>query len=414
MIYLLETVIYCTSMRYLRSALLTLMFFFVLAVPTHAFTVRSGDSVGVNQNENMTGTVILSGQNVQVAGNVAGDVICAGQTVVIQGSVSGDVICAGQTISINGTVMGNIRAAGQTLSLNNKVGHNVMFFGQQLNTDARSQIDGELLFGGQNTQLAGNVSQDVVGGSQSLFLSGKFGRNVNVAVQKLILEKSAVIEGNLSYRGENMLVNNGGTVKGKTQYTYAPQRQRKTTPAASARNRLTSLFFVLLVGSLAVLLLRDKMYRTMRAMTLQPIQAFGWGLLILFAVPVIAVLLAITIIGIPVAIILMLIWLFFLMVGGVLGSVWIGYLILNRLFDRYESNLYLAVIIGAVVAFILSSIPVIGWLLAFVAMCIGMGGMIIAYRTRKQSGAADQESSKDVPSSRTVPRQSKKKLSKQS
>jgi hypothetical protein len=118
--------------------------------------------------------------------------------------------------------------------------------------------------------------------------------------------------------------------------------------------------------------------------------SLGWGALgLIIIVPLIAVLLAITIIGllaIPA-------WLFVVMVmlviGGVGVAVVIGDWLLPRLKYRRE-NLMLAAIVGVVVLRLVALIPVAGAIVTAVAWLVGFGAALIALwewqRRRREHG----------------------------
>jgi len=130
---------------------------------------------------------------------------------------------------------------------------------------------------------------------------------VNIAAQRVVLEPTARIEGDLKYQSaEPIVMRPGSVVTGAVQFTPLQQVQ----PAAGSGIVLNLIFSIGLI-LLALLLSRfaprnlETVADTFKA---RPWENFGMGLLSLISVPPIAVLLAITLIGFPLALLSMIVW----------------------------------------------------------------------------------------------------------
>ncbi|MCK4553560.1 hypothetical protein KAU19_01185, partial [Candidatus Parcubacteria bacterium] len=108
--------------------------------------------------------------------------------------------------------------------------------------------------------------------------------------------------------------------------------------------------------------------------------SIGWGVIVMFLTPIIAILLLITLIGMPLAFILIGVWLIALFVSKILVGILIGRELLKRFWEKKKDSLLLAMVIGIVIAWIIFSLPIIGWLLCLVAMWWGVGGIWLYFR----------------------------------
>lgn len=101
----------------------------------------------------------------------------------------------------------------------------------------------------------------------------------------------------------------------------------------------------------------------------------GLGLLFLIVAPITTFILLITIIGIPLAMALLFTYFFFIYLAKIFISLVLGEKLLG--YFNKEYNPYLVLLIGLFLYLILTSIPVVGWLITFVSVLIGMGAILL-------------------------------------
>ncbi|MEX0766638.1 MAG: polymer-forming cytoskeletal protein [bacterium] len=127
--------------------------------------------------------------------------------------------------------------------------------------------------------------------------------------------------------------------------------------------------------ALIALLFPSHLQRIANGLSSTPGQAFLAGIAVWVALPILAVALAISIIGIPALVLLP------LAVGvlAIFGFAATSLLLGDRLGDaiRRETNPVVDTIIGAVILGVLGLVPGIGWLALFLAVTWGIGGFIL-------------------------------------
>jgi cytoskeletal protein CcmA (bactofilin family) len=422
--------------------LLLSMLAFTWVGPAMAFDGIEGQNVTIEADEVIEDDLYVAAENFTLEGTIKGDLIVMGQNITINGTVEGDLLAMGQGVVINGTVIGDARIAGSALQLGKtaSVTEDLLAGGASLESREGSEIGGELLFGAGQSLLAGNVSGDVMGGAGSLELRGTFGGDVNVEVGDagqggpspstympnttisipsvapgFTISKDAKIEGNLTYSQSKDINIPAGTVLGKItrnepvadeQHTYTPP----TTGEIAVNWTLDLLRTIVTLIALGLLLgwLAPNFVKALieKAQT-NPAANIGWGLVSYAAFFfVLLVILAVMIAG----------GMFFgvLTLGGISGTIiWLGILamlaitvgfilavsfltkivvawlggklILNRFNPALAEHKVWPLVLGVVIVAFAMALPLIGWLIGFMVVLLGLGALWTWGRERWQS-----------------------------
>jgi cytoskeletal protein CcmA (bactofilin family) len=336
---------------------------------------RSGSSATVPASETLDSSLWSGARNVDIAGTVNGDVFCGAQTVNISGSVKGDVICAAQTINISGSIEGSIRLAAQTVNLTGTVGRNATIVSQTINTDAKSAISGDASMAASTINLNGSIGRDLAATSSELKITGSLGRDLTTSAKNIVLATGAKIGGGIDYTSKNKINQSSGAQVGGSITQHQPQGENKSNnllfPFGGKFAFLLVLMFII-SALIITALLPQFVHRITNHGILHPWRGLATGLLASIVVPILAILLAITIVGIPVAILLVLSWLVISLSSGIFTA----YLIGRRLWGS-QRNTLLILLLGSVVLIILFVIPIVGIIALVLASWMGEG-MILA------------------------------------
>ncbi len=357
----------------------------IIPISAKAFAVKTGDSVYIAKDQIIEGNLYAAGSSITVDGTVTGDVICAGQTVNINGTVEGDVICAGQSVNINGAVNGSVRVVGNSININGQVARNVMAFGAAVNLGTEANVGWDMLIGAATGEIRGKVGRDLYGGVASATIAGEIGKDVRLKIDNqksnksgLIIMDEAIIGGNIIYTDKaEALIASGAVIAGEITHNLPKVRKERTI---TAWGRLYSIFSALVVGLVLISLWHKQIKKLTDKMLDKVGPSIGWGVIIMFLAPIIAILLLITLIGMPLAFILIGVWLIALFISKILVGILIGRGLLKRFWEKKKDSLILAMVIGIVIAWIIFSLPIVGWLLCLVAMWWGLGGIWLYFR----------------------------------
>ena len=361
----------------------------VLAVPSAAMAaeVRNGPSAVVAPDETVDDDLFATGQTVTVDGRVTGDVFATGQTVVVTGTVDGDLIAAAQQVVVDGTVNGNVRAAGAVVTVNGQVGRSVTGLAQQLNVSSSGRVGGSLIGAGETISAFGPVGRGITAGGGTLELAGPVGGKVLVWSNNLSLAPNARIAGDLEYRSDHQAQIPNGTVAGTVKFDQVEQRQQQA-PLLNGLFDFGGLVWLCgsaILGALAIMLAPRAAARAVELGRQQPLATFGLGLLALFAVPVTAILIGVTLVGIPLALVVgALYWLALLLAWPALGLV-VGTEIARRVRRGEPMPVLGALAVGLIVLHLVTHLPILGGLVAFLGLAFGLGLIVQSLRRWQRS-----------------------------
>jgi hypothetical protein len=309
----------------------------------------------------------------------------------------------------------------------------LLFGGFSMESKAGSLIGQELMLGGGQAILAGAVGQDAMIATNGLELLGTIGGNLDAELGNaadsptfsptimmadgprvptvnggLTLGPDAVIRGDFSYRTEAPLDvpagQIGGEISEEIRIIDAVSESFETRyPVANwSLTQLRNFITLFLVGGLLLWLAPtwvDQIGETVRA---EPVQSLGWGFvslvgfgMVMFLIIVATILLAIglgmlTLGGLAGTIVSL--GLFVLSAFGLAFGLVVGYLTIiaisylgsrllqMRLWPERSLNRYLLLGVGLLFYVLLTAIPIVGGLINFVVMLLGLGGLWIMGR----------------------------------
>lgn len=304
-----------------------------LALPTSVHAMQLSDRIVFGETYMLGSNETLDG-NLLLMGGIA--------TLETSSTVSGDVTILGGVLEADGTIEGDLTVLGGTVTLN----------------------DHAILEGNLNAQ-AGYVSQ-----SENAIIEGEFSETLDRFPLNFLDKASSPLSG----------------LKTNTW----------STGLDLVWNIAKFLIQALVLSALAVLmvLLMPKPVDTViKAMVGKPWSSVGYGFLTAFALPLVALILAVTILLAPIS--------FLALVGFVLsilfGWLIIGFEIGNRLQIMFKAKWHPALSAGLGTLFLtllargVSLIPCIGWILPFIVSVIGLGAIIITVWGSKPYPRAGKE-----------------------
>jgi hypothetical protein len=128
------------------------------------------------------------------------------------------------------------------------------------------------------------------------------------------------------------------------------------------------------VAGLLLLLLFPRLRTTGFSNAVSVLKAGGVGFLLIFASPVAALIVAVTLIGLPIAFVLFATWFVGLYLAKIVLANFIGRTLLSGSEDRM-SSVALGLLVGLVLTFIAINLPYIGGILHFVLVLVGFGAL---------------------------------------
>ncbi len=358
-------------------AVVALIAVVALPVPSHALELRRSDGViNIPASETIDDTLMVAAEAVVIEGSVTGDVFAVGQSVDISGDVGGNIFTAAENVKVRGNVGGMIMGASRTFSIDGAVvSGDVWLAGESLVVDPMSTVQRNATMAAQSVTVEGNLGKDLYAFGESVELDGTLGRNLEVFGNRLRLMAGANVGGDLRFRGseERLFRADGATVAGNVEFLAMPE---ELTP----RNRYATLEFYLwqvaqliaafLVGWLLLSLIPG-MRNLQVASGMDGLKSAGLGLAALIGIPMVAVLVAITIIGIPFAMIAFLAWGLALYLTTIVIGNAIGSMVMSG-----NDSVPQVLLVGLLIVFVAINVPWFGEIFDFVLTILGLGLLV--------------------------------------
>lgn len=373
-----------------KTKLLILLLFMVLLivpVAVHAYAVEHGSSVYVAKDRTVDGNLFAAGADVTVDGHVTGDVFCAGQSISINGTVDGDVICAGQAISVNGKVGGSVRAAGSNVEIRGQVARGLTVAGANVNLAEGANVGWDALVAAANVNLRGDIGRSLLGAGANYVLGGKISKDTSLYLggnkaknmTELTVLDTAAIGGGLNYMSQaDATISPKAQVKGKVTHNLPPVREHRQSNSSGVFGVfLIALLSALIAGYVLIGFWKKPMLSIADSMASKFWPMVGWGALTMIVAPIIAILLAITIVGFRLTLLMAFSWLVILMLSKIFAAIAVGKWLLGKAWTSQKDSAGWIVAVGIVLSWIVFYIPFIGWLASLIAMWWGAGAILM-------------------------------------
>lgn len=305
---------------------------------------RMGGTVVVERGETVRGDLRAVAGTVVVRGNVTGDLQVSAGSVVVTGTVDGDVMGTAGSVQIDGRVGGSVQVASGSLSV------------------------------GQHAVIEGGVDAGV----GSARIDGTIRGTARIGGETITVGPAANIGGDLVYDGDLQRASSatvGGTVRHEPDLVKGPGVHIPALPTGA--ELIFSFLANFALGALLLLAFPNFTDRTVTQIQDQPGRSGAIGLLLLIAIPIVAVLAMVTVIGIPIGLLTIPLYIVLLWTGFVLCGFALGSWVLSR--TETESR-WGALGLGLAVLVVLGAVPIVGALLRFIALVIGFGGLLRCLR----------------------------------
>jgi cytoskeletal protein CcmA (bactofilin family) len=327
--------------------------------------------------------LFAAGNSVSINQRVVGDLIAAGGDLDINTDVAGDAVVAGGTVHTRGNVEQSLYAAGGRLFVHGTVARNARIAGGQVEIDPRSEIQGNVSVAGRDIRMNGKVDGYLQSAGRHVYINGPVGGDVDATSNFVELGPDARIAGKLRYTSQQ-------EIKQDTAARVIGGIERMT-PAGGPPNYDALVRFLgwvwtlgfMILAAVVVAALPSVYSRVTSTLETRPGLSLALGVIGLVFVPAAALILIFSLIGMPLGILTMILFLAMLLLAYVATSATIGDWALRRF--KPEAVTRTSWRVGATVLAILAlgligRIPVLGGLVVFAALLVGLGALILQFR----------------------------------
>lgn len=362
--------------------------------PAASTSTSSGVSATVDRN------VYTAGGEVRSTGPVQGDFAAAGGHVLIDQPVTGDAGLAGGSVEVRAPIGDDLRVAGGDVRVDAAVGGELFVLGGNVVLTPAVVVGRGASLHGSKIAMEGRIAGDLQADADRIVLNGEVDGDVRVRASHIELGPKAKIAGALHYLSDHELVKaEGATVAGailRDEKLAATPRERRAHPERASRGGrwfggVASYLAVLAVATLFLLVAPGFGGAAAQRVRATPWSALGLGFATLLAVPVLAVLLFVTVLGIPLGLALLAAYPAVLLLGFVVSVLFVARLLppAFRLPAPQAFGPTMGWFAGALLlVLVVARVPFVGPLLmGFVALA-GLGaGVLELHARRKRPGA---------------------------
>jgi cytoskeletal protein CcmA (bactofilin family) len=362
-----------------------------------------------------SGNVYMAGGQVRPGAAVQGDLVAVGGRVIIDQPVKGDALVAGGAVDLRAPLGDDLRAVGGDVTVDSSVGGEVFASGGSVTLARGASVKQSATLYGGTVRIDGRIGGFLQAGAQRIALNGEVAGDARLSGEQIALGPQARIGGALRYTSPNELVKSEGAV-----VTGAIVREDAAAEGDAARGGPaarrgsqeggdwramggerggagwlgSALTYLALLASGALLLLIFPRFAAQAADTLRasPGLAALLGFAALVAVPVLAVLLFITLLGIPLGVALLALYPLLLLGGYMVGILFIAQRAQaalrpgDTLPTQAQTLGFFA--LALLLVLLLGRLPWVGGLLVAAIAVFGIGACVLEIHRRRQSGTA--------------------------
>lgn len=338
----------------------------------------------VAETKTDAGNVYLSGDEIRVTEPVVADLFAAGRRVVIDRPVGADGVLGGATVDVKSDIGQDLRVAGGTVNVDGAIRGDLLATGGTVRVAKSSAVSGSALIAGGKVIVDGRLAHGVKIYAREISISGQIVGDTRLYGQQVVLVPGARIEGDLIYASTDPLPPEQlAQVSGKVVREDTPEGWKTASDrSAHAGAWFRPVFFLsmLVCGSLLFILFPNAVAGTRQSIKRYPLRSLLIGLALLFALPPVAILLMITLIGLPIGLGLLALYPLLLLLGYLAAAFFIGRVAADAMNQPKDFTLarQIAFLAGALLILTLAAmIPVLGGLLVFLALVTGIGGWAV-------------------------------------
>lgn len=367
--------------------------------------------VSYSNNKDKYGNYIISdiSSNSVINGNAY--VLSDSFTLEAGSEIHGDLYIASTSVNIEQKTLidGNVYIVASDVSLNGQInGSAYITAGKSFKMNYFTYISRDLYLNASNATLAGVVYRDAfinvndelvtvsefrttrnlsVNSAKKVEFAGEVQGSAKINAKELHFNnekdgnaQKCVILGNLNYATGSEVAIPDGVVSGEvTTSKYVETSSKGFSIVSTLLSLVTLIVYVLAIVLLAKVFAPKALEKLPEFNTKNVFASFALGFASLFAIFILFIVLCLLGVGVSLA---------FFSVVGYLFLVGLSFpLLVYKIADvlKLKLNIYLKVLIVTVAAFIIKLIPVLGSLVMFIALLVGMGQILLALFKRNKT-----------------------------
>lgn len=336
-----------------------------------------------------TREIALWADQARIQGTLGDDLMALSDRFDFTGHADENLCVAGNLATFGGTIGRHLRVAAKVVEVDGAIGHNASLAGQTVFVKKTGRIGGESLLVGETVMVEGTLVGRARILAKQATLAGRFEGPVRIAAERIVLMPGASFGGDVVYSAEDELLPGervemkGRLIRKPLAYGSTPSEDEKD--GASWTGKLAGAFFfyvgALLTGWIFQMIAPRWMARAGQAILASPGKAMLTGLITFAAMPMIALVLMISVVGLPAGLILLTLYGALLYLAKLAVGVALAARFMRRMPERPAGGLWL----GLLPIYLIALLPWIGGAVTWVVLWLGLGGWLLgAYSLRNR------------------------------
>jgi hypothetical protein len=322
----------------------------------------SGETYVLKQGETVDGDLFVFSNSIRIEGVVTGEAFLFGSSVKVPGEIAGDAFIIGDSVDLSGRFVTDVRVLGNTVEL-------------------AGIFDGELSAAGRHVEITAAVAGVVNAAGETVSIGGTFANTVNLRARKVLLLAETRFDKDLNITAEELAKADSVLIAGKLNQIVGEEFTREKEKEGAAGCWIACVFWlvtlvgIIIVGLIFRALFPDFLGKATEMVYHHPLHDLGWGVLTIVLMPILLLILIATLVGIPLAFLVLLVFIAGLYLGKLFVAVAAGGFVLSRL-SKKETPFWVRLAVGALLVYVVLAIPVLGWLVAVLVYCLGIGAIV--------------------------------------
>ncbi len=369
-------------MKFKKTLLIALLS--ILLIPTFAFALNFEVGDEIFNTETINDDYYAAGGKIELDSIVNGDMIMAGGELRIDSKISQDLTLVGGEIRVKGEVADDARIGGGNVIVNATIKDDLIVGAGNFELGEDGFVGGDLIFGGGNVVINGMVNGNIKGGGGSVYINNVVTGDVNlIKADKVKMGPRGKVLGDFKYKSLKASETiNTDTVQGSIDFTQikntiTDKEVQSFGTALFAGFSIFRLLTLLFTGLFFIWIFRFYMTNAVNTGYKYSLKSFGVGFLTLIMGPVAALLSLITGIGLGLSFLIMLMWFLALAVGKLIAAYMIGMKIIKVKDSSGFVRAYISFVLGALLLVLISMVPLLGWIIKFILVMIGIGAVAL-------------------------------------
>ena len=349
--------------------------------PGHAhFGLHRHDDFTLASGEVHDGTLLVSGDRLDVDGVVEGDLIAMGERLSVRGEVRGNLFALARSAEISGAVGGTVWCVCRDARVGGSVESDLYALAHDLEVPASARIGRSVAAAGEDLRIEGAVGRDLIVAGERAELRGSVERDVYAWHTRLSLRAPARVGRDVTARLHDegdLSVESGARVAGETRTELVPHPGRGPLD----RYRRAPFYWLHAIGlagaflvGMALHALAPGWFSARLETSGEFFRTLGLGFLALVASPIAVALLALTLVGIPLALLGLAAYLAALYLSAILVAALVGAALLGP--RPGARGFGIVLLVGLLLVTVTTHLPFVGVAAWAVVALTGLGLLV--------------------------------------